>query len=354
MKKTLIFGILLCAIYGCDSGENKDTKKEEKTAKNIAILPLVQTGKAQKKSFSHKISVQGSIESTQDILLNTEMSGIIERVNVSAGESVQADQVLVSMDAALINANIQELQSQLEFAKYMRNKQVTLFEQNLGSEFDKKSAENQVAALEAKLNTLEIQQSKMIVKAPFSGTIDQVFAKKGQLAAPQMPLMRLVNTEQTEVVATISEKHFSNVKRGTSLTVNFPNYNLAPIQTSVSSVGSFIDPTNRTFTIRAKTTNKDGLMPNMLAELEIVDFQVDSGLVVPSKSILKNAKNEAYLWTLEQTKKNTYKVQQVFVNKLKAYQGEALIENNQEITDGMLIIAGGARGITKKDLVRIK
>ena len=42
------------------------------------------------------------------------------------------------------------------------------------------------------------------------------------------------------------------------------------------------------------------------------------------------------------------------MNKLKVYQGEALIENNQKITDGMLIIEGGARGITKKDLVRIQ
>ena len=354
MKKTLIFGILMCAIFSCDSSESKDTKKEAKAAKKTALLPLVQTGKAQKKSFSHKISIQGSIESTQDILLNTEMSGIIDQVNVSAGDRVKEGQVLVSMDAALINANIQELQSQLEFAKYMRDKQVTLFEQELGSEFDKKSAENQVVSLAAKLNTLEIQQSKMIVKAPFDGTIDQVFAKKGQLAAPQMPLMRLVNTEQTEVVATISEKHFSNIGKGTSLKVSLPNYNLAPIQTTVSSVGSFIDPTNRTFTIRAKTTNKAGLMPNMLAELEIVDFKVDSGLVVPSTSILKNAKNEDYLWTLEQKKKDVYYVKQVFVTKLKVYKGEALIENNKEITDGILIIESGARGITKKDLVRIK
>jgi multidrug efflux pump subunit AcrA (membrane-fusion protein) len=166
--------------------------------------------------------------------------------------------------------------------------------------------------------------------------------------------MRLVNTEQTEVVASVSEKHFKNIKKGTSLKVNFPNYDLVPIESVVSSVGSFIEPTNRTFTIRAKTTNKQGLMPNMLAELEIIDFKSDSGLVVSSKSILKNAKNEDYLWTLQRTKKDIYKVQQVFVNKLKVYKGDALIENNQEITDGMLIIEGGARGITKKDLVRIK
>ena len=354
MKKTLIFGILLFSLYSCGNEENNDIKKEEKIEKQASQLPLVQTSKAKKKRFIHKISIKGSIESTQDILLNTEMSGIINEVNVSAGDRVKAGQILISMDAALVKANIQELISQLEFARYMRDKQVTLFEQELGSEFDKKSAENQVASLESKLNTLNIQQSKMIVKAPFDGTIDQVFAKRGQLAAPQIPLMRLVNTEQTEVVASVSEKHFKNIKKGTSLKVNFPNYDLAPIESVVSSVGSFIEPTNRTFTIRAKTTNKQGLMPNMLAELEIIDFKSDSGLVVSSKSILKNAKNEDYLWALERTKKDTYKVQQVFVNKLKVYKGDALIENNQEITDGMLIIEGGARGITKKDLVRIK
>ena len=354
MKKTIIFGVLLFSLFSCGSGGDNETKKEDKTVKNNTILPLVQTSKAKKKSFIHKISIQGSVESTQDILLNTEMSGIIHEVNVYAGDRVKAGQVLVSLDAALINANIQELLSQLDFARYTRDKQVALFEEELGSEFDKKSAENQVSSIESKLNTLKIQQAKMTVKAPFDGSIDQVYAKKGQLAGPQMPLMRLVNTEKTEVVASVSEKHFSNIKKGTKLKINFPNYEIAPIQSVVSSVGSFIEPTNRTFTIRAKTTSKTNLMPNMLAELEIIDFQVDSGMVVPSKSILKNAKNEDYLWTLTLAKNGSYNVKQVFIKKLKVYQGEALIEENENILEGNLIIAGGARGITKKDLVRIK
>ena len=170
MKKILIFGIILFFLHSCGNEESNSAKKEEKAQKQATQLPLVQTNKAKKKGFIHKISIQGSIESTQDILLNTEMSGIINEVSVSAGDRVTAGQILISMDAALINANIQELISQLEFARYMRDKQVALFEQELGSEFDKKSAENQVASLESKLNTLNIQQSKMIVKAPFDGT----------------------------------------------------------------------------------------------------------------------------------------------------------------------------------------
>jgi multidrug efflux pump subunit AcrA (membrane-fusion protein) len=194
----------------------------------------------------------------------------------------------------------------------------------------------------------------MTVIAPFDGKVDQVFAKKGQLASPQMPLMRLVNTENTEVVASVSEKHFKNIKIGTEIKVNFPNYNIEPVMTKASTIGSYIDPTNRTFTVRAKIANNAGLMPNMLTELEITDFKIDSGLVVPSASILKNAKSQDYIWVLKKDKKDTYKAQQVFIDKIMAYQGQALIEVHDQISEGSIIIEGGARGIAKKDIVRIK
>jgi RND family efflux transporter MFP subunit len=347
MTKQLIFASLILTLVGCGSDQKEDN------AKKTTVLPLVQTAIVKKKEFSHKISIQGNIESTQDIMLNSELSGMIKEVNVSAGDIVKQGDALVIMDDAILSANIDELNSQLEFAQYMHNKQIELFNQNLGSEFDKKSAENQVNSIESKLKTLAIQKSKMIVSAPFDGSIDEVFAKKGQLSSPQMPLMRLVNTTNTEVVASISEKHFKNIKKGTELTVYFPNYDIDPMTTKVSTVGSYIDPTNRTFTIRARVNNQ-GLMPNMLTELEITDFQIESGLVVPSTSILKNAKSQDYVWVLNEGKKDTYNVQQVFIDKIIAYQGEALIKDHDQITEGSLIIEAGARGIAKKDIVRIK
>ena len=273
MKKTILFGTLLFTLFSCAEEEATVTKKDT-AKKQTSALPLVQTAKIENTSFSHKISIQGNIETTQDILINTEMSGMIQDVAVSAGNMVKEGSVLLRMDAAILSANIQELESQLEFAEYMLEQQNKLFEQNLGSEFDQRSAKNQVNSLEAKLNTLEIQRSKMVVRAPFDGTIDQVYAKKGQLAGPQMPLMRLVNMAKTEVVASVSEKHFKSIKKGTSLTVNFPNYKLNPISTIISSVGSYIEPTNRTFSIRANVNNNAGLMPNMLVELDIIEEEV--------------------------------------------------------------------------------
>jgi len=349
MNKISTLSLILLIIFSCSEEvkENEEGKKEN-------LIPLVVATEAQNKSFAHKIKVQGNVATNKDILLNSEMSGLITQMHVTSGNTVKKGQLILSMDESIINANISELKSQLEYANYMLGKQVDLFEKELGTELDKKTAENQVNSLEAKLKTLEVQKSKMNVIAPFSGIVDEVYAKTGQLVAPQMPILRLVNNTQVEIIASVSEKHFKNVKKGTELNVSFPNYDLESMNLKVKSVGNFIEPTNRTFTIRTEVNNNTSLMPNMLAEVEITDLKIDSGLVIPSKSILKNQNNNDYVWILKKSKKETYTVEQIFINTITSYNGEALIEENKSINAGTLIIESGARGITKKDIVRIK
>ena len=349
MNKISTLSLILLIIFSCSEEvkENEEGKKEN-------LIPLVVATEAQNKSFAHKIKVQGNVATNKDILLNSEMSGLITQMHVNSGNSVKKGQLILSMDESIINANISELKSQLEYANYMLDKQVDLFEKELGTELDKKTAENQVNSLEAKLKTLEVQKSKMNVIAPFSGIVDEVYAKTGQLVAPQMPILRLVNNTQVEIIASVSEKHFKNVKKGTELNVSFPNYDLESMNLKVKSVGNFIEPTNRTFTIRTEVNNNTSLMPNMLVEVEITDLKIDSGLVIPSKSILKNQNNNDYVWILKKSKKETYTVEQIFINTITSYNGEALIEENNSINAGTLIIESGARGITKKDIVRIK
>ena len=92
----------------------------------------------------------------------------------------------------------------------------------------------------------------------------------------------------------------------------------------------------------------------MLVEVEITDLKIDSGLVIPSKSILKNQENRDYIWVLSEKEDNIYSVSQVFIEVITSYNGEALINKSESLKEGMLIIESGARGITKKDVVRIK
>ena len=339
--------ILAASFLACSS-------EEKKTVSETSFLPLVEIETADVKPFKHTINAQGNVETDQDILLTAEMGGLITKVNVKSGDRVAAGQTLVVLDAALINSGAEEIETQLEYAEYMLKKQEELKSKGIGSEFDYETARNAVKSLRAKLNSLNTQRGKSAIKAPFSGIIDVVYAKQGQMAGPQSPLLRLVNNSNVEITASISEKHLSKIKVGTLIEVSFPNFNNTILNLKVNTVGNFIEPTNRTFRIAAKVSGNKELLPNMLAELRITDFTVENGLVIPAKSILKSQDNSDYVWVALPSSKGNFKVQKIAVELIENQDGEALIKDNAAIMNGTKIIVEGARGITEKDQVRIK
>ena len=329
-------------------------KPEEKKVAEQTYIPLVKLETANIKEFTHKISVQGNVETEKDVLLNAEMGGLVTNVLVKSGDKVSAGQVLVTLDGAMLSSSAEELRTQLEYAEYVLQKQEELKKRGVGSEFEYKGALNQVNALKTKLNSLNVQRGKMQIKAPFSGVIDVVYAKSGQMAGPQAPLMRLVNNQKVDITASISEKHLSKVKVGTPIAVSFPNFRDTTVILKISNVGNYIEPTNRTFRIISTIENNKIFLPNMLAKVEITDLTVKDGLVIPSKSILRGQDDREYIFIASEKGKNEYSLKKVYVQIIERYEGEALITKNGSINDRTLVVVEGARGITESDIVRNK
>jgi RND family efflux transporter MFP subunit len=327
----------------------EETKKEEEN-----FLPLVKLEEAKITSFEHKISVQGNVETEKDVLLNSEMGGLVTAVHVKSGERVTSGQVLVTLDGSMLSSSAEEIKTQMEYAQYMLDKQEELKRRGVGSDFDYKTALNQVNALKSKMNSLNVQRGKMQIKAPFSGVIDLVYAKQGQMTGPQAPLVRLVNNQSVDITASISEKHLSKVKVGTEMQVTFPNFIDTTVNLKITNVGNYIEPTNRTFRIISTINNNKTFLPNMLARVNITDLKVDNGLVIPSKSIMKAQDNSEYIFIAEKKGQNEFTVKKVIIQVIDRYNGEALIEKNNLIKNGTKVIVEGGRGITEKDIVRSK
>lgn len=373
MKKSILISSVLFGLLLTACGEEKNLDKllaeKSKLRNELALIqdkinklevgkkelkPLVSLGEVERKNFVHKISVQGNVETDENILINAEMGGTITQVHVKEGQRVSAGQVLVSLDASILSSNMQELETQLEYAKYVLEKQEELKRRGVGSEFDYKAAKNQVDGLKSKMKSLGTQRGKSTIKAPFSGVIDQVYAKNGQLAGPQAPLLRLVNNSQIDITADISEKHLRNIKEGTEVSVSFPNFKDTAVLLKITNIGNFIDPTNRTFRIMSSLKNNKIFLPNMLAQLEITDIDQKDALVIPSKSILKDQKNKDYVFVATKVKNNEYKLRKAFIQVVEKYNGEAMIQLlSDDLKPGEKVVIDGARGVTEKDIVRI-
>lgn len=345
-----LFGALVLASCGGDAS-SEDSPKEE-----VKLDPKVTLGKVEMKSFTHEIRVQGNVETDQDITLSAEMGGLITRISVKEGQTVRKGAVIATVDASILSSNVQELNTQLEYAQYMLDKQVELQKRGVGSEFELETAKNQVNSLKASMRSLNTQRGKATIRAPFTGVVDQVFAKKGQMAGAASPIVRLVNNNSVDIVSTISEKHFSNVQVGTPIRVSFPNYSDTVLDLKVSNVGNYIEPTNRTFRVMANIPNNKTLLPNMLAEVSITDMKVENGMVIPSKSIQKDQDNNDFIFIArdEKTVKGakTYTVYKINVVIIERFEGNALIELNADLKEGDNVVVDGARGISDKETVR--
>ncbi|MCR9171808.1 MAG: efflux RND transporter periplasmic adaptor subunit [bacterium] len=340
-KQAIIYAFLLGSAFiipACAPAEDK-----EKDEKKEGSASLVELAEVELTSFEHRIRVQGNVETDEDVMLTAEMGGLITSVRVKEGQVVNKGTIIATVDAAVLNSNMQELKTQLEFAEYMLEKQEELNRRGVGSEFELEQAKNQVNSLKASMSSLGTQQGKAIIRAPFKGTIDQVYAVKGQMAGPSAPVVRLVNSNEVDITASISEKHFRSVKEGTEMQVSFPNYGDIKMDLKVETVGNYIEPTNRTF--RIKTTIKDNkeLLPNMLAEISITDLYVEEGTVIPAEAILIDQESNDYVYVVD-TVDGKQIAQKVNIEVIERYEGRALIKDGA-VSPGQKVVVKGARGI---------
>ncbi len=342
----LLFALVaLVVLQAC--GEQEDKKEE-------VYLPLVKVLKAESKLYEHKIQVQGNVETDRDVVFNAEMGGTITRVHVEEGQRVSAGQVLVSLDASILSSNANEIKTQLSYAEYMLSKQEELRNRGLGTEFEYEAAKSQVNGLKSRMNSLNTQRGKSSIVASFSGVVNRVFAREGQVVGPQNPLVRVVDNGAVSITADVSEKHYSSVKVGTQLEVTFPNYSDTVIFLPVNTVSQFIEPVNRTFRILSKLNNNRTFLPNMLAEIAITDMQVDNALVISSKGIIKDQNNQDFVYVAMPKGKKTYSIRKVMVQVISKYKQEAYVKVlSGTLKSGDFVITEGAKGITEKDVVRI-
>jgi len=205
-------------------------------------------------------------------------------------------------------------------------------------------AKAQKEGLENNLVSLKTQSSKMRITAPFSGIVDEIFPRNGELTNPQMPVVRLLNLDNVYVEADITETYLPVIKIGTETMLFFPSIN-KEMTSEISQVGNYINPNNRSFKTRINIPNKDQtIKPNLLADLKILDFQIE-GITIPSTLVQKDQQGNTYVFTIKNENDETIVVKSLITVENEynnqVYISEGLTENDQLVNAGARIVKAG-------------
>ena len=314
-----------------------DTKKEEAL---VSVLVLKDT------VFSHYLDIQGDVNTKENMLIQPEMPGSLVELNVKAGQRVNKGQVLARTDDSGLSQQVASLENQYAFAKTTFERQKNLWNQKIGSEMQYLQAQTQMISAQRGVAQIKAQLSKTIIKAPFSGVIDEVFVEKGQVVAPSAQgLMRIVNLSNMYVSTSIPETYIGKLKIGTQVDVFLTSLGKT-YKGKVRQIGSFLNPSNRSFGIEVSVPNPDNLLrPNQVAKLKIVDYVSQNSVVIPSNIIQEDSEGNKFVFIATQINGKTGIAKKAIV-KLGKSSG-----NVTEIIDGLaaedVVVTEGANAISE-------
>ena len=296
--------------------------------------------------FNHYLDIQGSVETKENILIQPEMPGTLVALNVKAGQRVSKGQLLARVDDGGSSQQVASLETQYQLAKTTFERQKNLWSQKIGSEIQYLQAQTQMLSLQRSVAQAKAMLSKTEIRAPFSGTIDEVFVERGQVvsAGPQ-GLMRIVNLNNMYVSTSIPESYIGKLKVGTQVDVFLTSLN-KNYKGKVRQIGNFINPNNRSFGIEVSIPNPENLLrPNQVAKLKVIDYTVKNAIVVPSNVIQEDGKGNQFVFVAANSNGKTATAKKTMVTVGKSS------DNLTEILSGLnandIIVIEGVNTISE-------
>ena len=314
-------------------------------------LPIVEVVSVTPSKFDHYIQVQGSVKSDQLISIFPEFSGVIKNIYVKSGDDVKKGQSLIKIDDGGLKEQLSQLEIKYELTKTTFERQKRLWEQKIGSEIQFLETKSMFEAQKQAINQLKKQIQKTLIQAPFSGTIDNVIVKLGEVVYPgRSNLMMLLNMDNLYVESNVPEKYISSIKTGNKVILEFPLIGKS-VSSAVRQSGNYIHPINRTFKIEIDVkTNDFEVKPNLNSKVKINDYSNEKALMINQNIISVDSNNKEYVYKLY-TKNN-----KDYVSKTTIETGKndgKNIEVISGLSQGDLIVSEGIRKLVDNSRVKI-
>ena len=299
--------------------------------------------------YKHYFDVYGNVKSDNTASLFAENGGNITAIPVKEGQQVKKGQILMRIDDGVFERNLQELQTSLDLATILYDKQKRLWDQNIGSEVEYLEAKNRKESTENSIATLKEQRSRSSIVAPFDGVVDKIYQNVGEMATMQQPVIRVVNLNDLYITSDVSERYINSLKVGDEVMLSFNGDSLV---SRITRIGTFINPTNRSFEVQVDLLDKmDGVRPNSLVSMKINDLVKEGAVVLPSSIIMQDGKGQDYVFVIGKDDSDYPIAIKTVVTAGSSYGGKTVILEG--VKKGDRVIDKGSRSVRGTDRVNI-
>lgn len=148
-------------------------------------------------------SYEGNVEAVRQTTLAAQVSGIIQTLQVQAGQQVKTGQVLLNIDGAAAQQASIAANEQLHIARADVQRKRQLYAKGYISKVALDYSQAMFKSAQAQAVASRMQSNFYTIRAPYAGVVSNVMVEQGETAMPSRPLLQLYAPDDLRVVAAI-------------------------------------------------------------------------------------------------------------------------------------------------------
>ncbi len=339
----------------------------QQTAANAqAKTPTVLVALVEHDELIEEVPVFGSVISPRIANLSTEVSGIVENMQIDVGDQVHAGDRILSLNSELsalslaaTRAATAQAKGELEDTKRRLADARVLAERHSvsASEIESLVAEVRIdtAGLQRFLAEQQQQAARLRrhqLKAPFSGVINRKLVEQGEWVQPGEPVVELVATTGLRIDFHVPQIVYAKFDQATSILIKLDALPGQIFDGRIESIIPVANPDTRTFMLRAALIDQGvELVPGMSAGAMLRLHSGSQGLVVPRDALMRYPDGRITVWVIDK-EKDTTSVSEHPVQTGLSFNGKVAISGDLSVGTHVVIKGNEALRDSQKVIVR--
>ncbi len=315
-------------------------KQQELASANSPSDPIeVKTGTVVERNVERSVEVVGTLKADEEVVVSSEVKGIIEELPVDLGSVVRRGQVLARIaqkefqwrvdqaNAALQqvrvrlglrgevshpdpeqNPEVRQAKASLDEAKLRFDRAKTLIKngdiaQELYdvAEMGYRSAEaryqasldnfqNQVSLIDQRIAELQLARKQLgdaTIVSPMDGIVSQRHVTRGEYIKAETRIVTIVKSNPLRLQAVFPEVAVPSIEFGMPVTLKVDAYPGRSFKGLISRISPALDEKARTLTVEATVDNSSGeLKPGLFAKVRLLVSKQSPAIMVPANSLI--------------------------------------------------------------------
>ena len=256
----------------------------------------VEVAQARKGSLVREMTVVGTLESANSVVMKAQVKGLVTKVNIVGGEDVDKGDILFEIDPRSYSARAKEAQALHNLAKAALEREEKLAEKNFGAAKKLEEARAQFLKTQAQLESAQKDLEDTKITAPFDGVVGLHRISVGTPISADLDLVTITDTDPMKVNFKMPSKFVRYLSLDQKVSIEVDSYPGRKFVGRIEAIDALVDAGAQSIAVQATIPNTQNLLkPGMFVRVKVTVGSKDNSLIVPEESIV-SVGDQTYVW----------------------------------------------------------